>query len=114
MRIGDWSSDVCSSDLSWVCKPSSKMSSPRYRNVQLIPRTTRRDESMVTASRLRQGAAAAGYPVTSAPFDRYLTSGLLDRQSLVSGKSVAVRVDYVGSLFQTQKRRTPMHTRTST
>src|SRR3546814_11500876 len=86
MRISDWSSDVCSSDLA-----------------------TLRGEAIVRVANMFGVTAGAMKGVTRhAPVvaarkyfmremhDAGLSSGTIDRKSVVSGKSVSVRVDLGG------------------
>src|SRR3546814_10819236 len=74
MRISDWSSDVCSSDLS-----ATPGKSPRH-------------------ERVARGAFMPSPPVSPAP---HLP---LDRKSVVSGKSVSVRVDLGGRRIIKEKK----------
>src|SRR3546814_20438458 len=66
MRISDWSSDVCSSDLS----PES--------------------------SAEREGAVGFGSPAIAVPPPKPIEKAGIARKSVVEGKSVAVRVDLGG------------------
>src|SRR3546814_17130686 len=78
LRISDWSSDVCSSDLSFCC--SSRMSS----------RTRRRS----LASRFDSGSSNSN-TAGSSPSARATATRCCwppDRKSVVEGKSVSVRV----------------------
>src|SRR3546814_18595933 len=86
MRISDWSSDVCSSDLfAWERNISHLDDSWR-----LGPRTT----ACFAAGWLVIGALAG---LDSAPGSAMVVvPGLIDRKSVVSGKSVSVRVDLGG------------------
>src|SRR3546814_18076999 len=117
MRISDWSSDVCSSDLTW--------------GVSLILQQAARDlfgatGVSVTAPAWLDGAVTLGsqsLPMTRlfimlvaiavlgglALFLRFTRAGLLvravkDRKSVVSGKSVSVRVDLGGRRFIKKKK----------
>src|SRR3546814_11910487 len=84
MRISDWSSDVCSSDLADGCRDFSLRDvppvaqSPPYRHGHARTRRQRGDP--------RRRAE---------PPDRR-RAGLRDRKSVVEGKSVPVRVDLGG------------------
>src|SRR3546814_18673612 len=85
MRISDWSSDVCSSDLI--------AANDLERAVNLVPIIT-----------LRQGMRVQIRPtqdwyirrLEAGPPTAVAESGKPDRKSVVSGKSVAVRVDLGG------------------
>src|SRR3546814_19087664 len=80
MRISDWSSDVCSSDLGAISFLSPCV-------LPLVPGITAEKKSK--PGKLRQGAAVS---------IEGLTPGVAykDRKSVVSGKSVSVRVDLGG------------------
>src|SRR3546814_11668207 len=78
MRIRDWSSDVCSSDLS-DCAPATRAE----KQGELIPNR------------------AVRYPqhgIMPSPYcrDKTLPEAMIDRKSVVQGKSVSVRVDLGG------------------
>src|SRR3546814_15508211 len=78
MRISDWSSDVCSSDLGKMTLPITSWHA---------------DEGLPNARPL---ARCAAMPLS---FDRE------DRKSVVSGKSVSVRVDLGGRRIIKKKRK---------
>src|SRR3546814_11153462 len=83
MRISDWSSDVCSSDL------AISRNGPSGR----VTCRPRRPLSSSTSSRLPPprspiSPSASGMPATTPPAE--------DRKSVVEGKSVSVRVDLGG------------------
>src|SRR3546814_16179937 len=85
MRISDWSSDVCSSDLEWrAMKPwvSSSRAGWAWKRSRKPSAGSRRHE---TDSRVDQ-AFWFGSAIASSQ----------DRKSVVWGKSVAVRVDLGG------------------
>src|SRR3546814_14912210 len=85
MRISDWSSDVCSSDLARPCRRLSAFG----RQARCPePRFAACDRSGFATgwSRLRRSRSATGRP-SKAP---------TDRKSVVQGKSVQVRVDLGG------------------
>src|SRR3546814_14830801 len=113
MRISDWSSDVCSSDLS-RCLPPSAASSPSEQaglSVQQA-RATPADAFDATAAGCRLSPIAASISFAEAPGPPQgvvgeavaLAQGLQhagevafqDRKSVVSGKGVSVRVDLGG------------------
>src|SRR3546814_12087238 len=101
MRMSDWSSDVCSSDL----QPSSATAFLcRYSPDTCSPRTW--------ISPCSPGAQQE-------PSSRRISSSMLDRKRVVSGKSVSVRVDLVGRRIIKQnqltvERSTSIHQRTMT
>src|SRR3546814_19106894 len=106
MRISDWSSDVCSSDLIhmgaageglWLTRESLRVSFA-YPFLQLKCRRV----TTVVASR----------NVTALAFNKKL--GFTDRKSVVSGTSVSVRVDLGGRRIIKKKRQQyrRAHTRT--
>src|SRR3546814_1335457 len=72
VRISDWSSDVCSSDLRATAPLSRRRGRPRRADRGLAGRSW------------RSSSASGGRP------------GRADRKSVVSGKSVSVRVDLGG------------------
>src|SRR3546814_11560634 len=76
MRISDWSSDVCSSDLRRPPRSASQSCSRNVRAKLSGPPET----AAATAGRGSKGASAA----------------MADRKSVVEGKSVSVRVDLGG------------------
>src|SRR3546814_14911345 len=85
MRISDWSSDVCSSDLPVLSDRRSATQRPTGK------RRVRRNQRRRSAWR----AAASGFaPQTRAP---------ADRKSVVSGKSVSERVDLGGRVIIKKK-----------
>src|SRR3546814_12542314 len=107
MRISDWSSDVCSSDLSRRPGLSGEvlLQSRRYR----LPRLADADRrgrrrgllgSVVPGMRAGDGADGGG---SAALPDRHRQRA--DRKSAVSGKSVSVRVD-LGGRRNIQKKKT--------
>src|SRR3546814_13996515 len=83
MRISDWSSDVCSSDLKTRC--IVLMISPR------MPRS-RSERSASRTTIHSPGPAGVARPI-------------LDRKSVVSGKSVSVRVDLGGRRIIKKKKK---------
>src|SRR3546814_16523737 len=91
MRISDWSSDVCSSDLDVIHRAMSVGKS--------------RVASRGSGASLLLLATAIGATVLSPmlPFVPRLLTGYKDRKSVVSVKSVSVRVDNVGCSIHIQK-----------
>src|SRR3546814_13602130 len=98
MRISDWSSDVCSSDLHVRCHSRHPDRRGRHR-----PRDRRCD---ARRPRRPEGALRMGPP------DRRPRRRAADRKSVVSGKSVSVRVDLGGRRIL-KKKTTYTHTYTS-
>src|SRR3546814_19871141 len=103
MRISDWSSDVCSSDLFVAHDPQRAIVPAQRRavggrgddaNLKLARQIA---EFGVKAGRLTQqlgpGARVADFVGGGA---RILVGGNVDRRSVVSGKSVSGRVDLGG------------------
>src|SRR3546814_18769320 len=90
MRISDWSSDVCSSDLASGNDPRSPRNAtiPRRRADAARVRNTRPRSWSGCA---RTGAGAAGIAAKARPASRRE-----DRKSVVEGKSGSVRVDLGG------------------
>src|SRR3546814_15583683 len=105
VRISDWSSDVCSSDLSAVKPPgTSRWSSVYPRGTSLVGSTGR------SASSGTSGSSWTGCPSSSSRYQtgtgtpqnrcRRLSQ---DRQRVVSGKSAAVRLDFGGGRIINKK-----------
>src|SRR3546814_7754398 len=86
MRISDWSSDVCSSDLSASWRSSAR-------------------SGVVTRRRTPAGEAVRGRGAAAEPPLRRETGAhqVGDRKSVVEGKSVSVRVDLGGGRIMTKK-----------
>src|SRR3546814_16994986 len=94
MRISDWSSDVCSSDLAE--KHRAVMVVGIEPVAQQIGRGLRDQETYLRARRAAEGAAQQiGDEARGALCG--LERDVTDRKSVVSGKSVSVRVDLGGS-----------------
>src|SRR3546814_20244403 len=96
MRISDWSSDVCSSDLASLvrlCSAEPGAVSPVLGLCRQHHRTLREFRARaVGVCRLRQAPVRAACRCQRWP----QCDGRLDRKSVVSGKSVSVRVDLGG------------------
>src|SRR3546814_12299195 len=84
MRISDWSSDVCSSDL-------------------LLTQLRASDFHVFTRLEVEQVCAAAGWTVRS---DGAVALPGTDRKSVVEGKRVSVRVDLGGRRIIKKKKQT--------
>src|SRR3546814_18194407 len=105
MRISDWSSDVCSSDLAFE----------RLMHVASVvtPNLPELETLGGEAAILRPGChlvAKGGHAEGREIVDRLLSPGgrsreLRDRKSVVSGKSVSVRVDLGGRRIINKKNR---------
>src|SRR3546814_15507158 len=110
MRISDWSSDVCSSDLNALTARFALDAdvAPGF-TLQFSADWTRRREASAGSTLLEVNATglapAINNTVTTAP-----TFGVPfeDRKSVVSGKSVSVRVDLGGRRII--KKQTKKHT----
>src|SRR3546814_17244582 len=88
MRISDWSSDVCSSDLAPGAGDPAALQAPRAHHYQ----------GFAGAARSRS-AGAVGRAAAGQRFGQPDHAGRraeTDRKSVVSGKSVSVRVDIGG------------------
>src|SRR3546814_16500017 len=121
MRISDWSSDVCSSDL-----PEESMKTiylPQGYHLELVASEPMISEPVAIAwdgngrmyvaemNTYMKDADGNGQNVALSKIVR-----LEDRQSVVSGKSVSVRVDLGGRRIFTKKNntyQTQLHTRTN-
>src|SRR3546814_20720669 len=82
MRISDWSSDVCSSDLA-ICE--------RVPSVEMVRLVSSGTEATMSAVRVARGHTGRDVVVK------------LDRKSVVSGQSVSVRVALGGSRIINKK-----------
>src|SRR3546814_12981073 len=109
MRISDWSSDVCSSDLRIVDSPSAANghSAVNKPTAFAMHANARRARSRSANARPRAWLAAtcsATAPTTVA------TTNTADRKSVGEGTSVSVRVDLGGSRI-IKKKTTKKHTK---
>src|SRR3546814_16829417 len=106
MRISDWSSDVCSSDLQPCALLSRRQRGGRCRGGQ-----HQGDRLPRAGEPARPGAAADGgaaAPRRRAPADRPLERPrrrAVDRQSVVEGKRVSVSLDLGGRRIITKKKK---------
>src|SRR3546814_8133406 len=87
MRISDWSSDVCSSDLFLGHLPALKADLTALENLDFLCGIHGRRRGQLPGNALGM-VGLAGYEDSLAR--------QLDRKSVVQGKSVSVRVDLVG------------------
>src|SRR3546814_17679681 len=95
MRISDWSSDVCSSDLDLL---RDQLLGRRHADVERFGEAPDRVRSLLAERRVRLVAADE-----------------LDRKSVVEGKSVSVRVDLGGRrIIKKHRNNTTQATKTST
>src|SRR3546814_14778804 len=102
MRISDWSSDVCSSDLSAM--PSDSIIAPG--EVWLVGAGPGDPELLTRrAERLIREAEVIFHDALVGPGILELAGQGADRKSVVSGKSVSVRVDLGGRRIIKKKRR---------
>src|SRR3546814_14439282 len=110
MRISDWSSDVCSSDLAAGHTRRGRPEALHLHHRPLQRQGRERGGDVTTAARpARPGPAhprSARSPARRRPQDR-------DRKSVVSGKSGAVRVDLGGRRIIKKKKTRQRILRTS-
>src|SRR3546814_15216616 len=100
MRISDWSSDVCSSDLPRQCAASGPGGRRQHRRHYRAVRSARHPAS-------RRGLRRALHRSQS-------LLAVTDRKSVVSGKSVSVRVDLGGRrIIKKKKKQTTKKTCTN-
>src|SRR3546814_13965744 len=103
MRISDWSSDVCSSDLVEVLQPPARHPEPLDGHDRTpgsgIGHLLVLDRDGNLHKDVRVGADTIYHP-GGVDFD-----GETDRKSGVEGKSVSVRVDLGGSRYMKKKKR---------
>src|SRR3546814_7333619 len=93
LRISDWGSDVCSSDLCWAywAYPKNLPRSSSRRIFDVV--------ALIVTAFVTVQAAAIGFDNVSLPKVDALgraSGAIWDRQSVVSGKRVSVRVDLGG------------------
>src|SRR3546814_20407646 len=110
MRISDWSSDVCSSDLgyNWFKDPDRPWANVR---VDLCPQSAPCSGVGDSVSLLRLGDKTRAADANLIPIlDRALPAdiwarrkGIVDRKSVVEGKSVSVGVDIGGRRIMKKK-----------
>src|SRR3546814_17736896 len=122
MRISDWSSDVCSSDLIYlkVCAPPETVRVLVPRRWRLDPPGTfmRRDDIQPDATPLPDGYRLEQDTTDSIDTMRVLAAddsvganGQVDRKSVVWGKSVEGRVDLGGvRIIKKKNKSTHKHT----
>src|SRR3546814_15615203 len=114
MRISDWSSDVCSSDLgtnAGLKRVSAGTEAASYTELLHVRRRFIHKEALRSATALVTNAVLAtrdqriwGEAGTACASDSTKVGAWGDRKSVVSGKSVSVRVDLGGrGLIQTKK-----------
>src|SRR3546814_12318348 len=109
MRMSDWSSDVCSSDLAWLsCLFEScdlrSFPSPRFKR-----RSSCLRESGITSQTKKKvwpGGSTRSQQRISKVSAKHLQSASepADRKSVVEGKSVSVRVDLGGRRIMKKKK----------
>src|SRR3546814_19813151 len=111
MRISDWSSDVCSSDLA-VAAQEAGVDHPAACHCVDLAATGGLDQHAVAiavdhaAGRPRQVAADVRAGTADFDWRRWLAAGVLagERKSVVSGKNVSVRVDPGGRRIMKKKK----------
>src|SRR3546814_11183096 len=88
MRISDWSSDVCSSDLHHAAQVAQQFARKLLRHEHLLARAQLRVGRQRAQVERQRGELVPGHVVQ---FARHA-----DRKRVVEGKSVSVRVDIGG------------------
>src|SRR3546814_14074019 len=103
MRISDWSSDVCSSDLAPVPRTAAPVVSHQPPELAEVVGQREAVEALIAAAAGGHHLLMSGPPGARQTMIAERLPGILpDRQRVVSGKSVSVRVDLGGSrLIQT-------------
>src|SRR3546814_12915758 len=116
MRISDWSSDVCSSDLATICFGAAAMKSPICRSRDKMAFGSTRTMRLAMRSPLRSIMAGSRYVFMEAMISRRrtiwkqpaavspTTTERLDRKRVVEGKNEEVRVDGGGRGSQKNKK----------
>src|SRR3546814_5758379 len=97
MRISDWSSDVCSSDL--LARPTIISDGQFTPDGKTLTLSLEDADAADFAAALRRGRSAFDPPSANAARPPAQTHGItvaIDRKSVVYGKSVSVRVDLGG------------------
>src|SRR3546814_20682073 len=98
MRISDWSSDVCSSDLSYPTTGGSPQTATEDADEQVA------DQPDATPDPLRWTDKRVR-PWMLAGFLGGQAQAMIDRKRVVSGKSVSVRVDLGGRRLITNQKK---------
>src|SRR3546814_12107413 len=108
MRISDWSSDVCSSDLAWTWDDGNHHLPYHWGTEALAWRTDKRESSYADLSYGDLWTPEMKGKVMGRPPSMMDGIGLSleDRTSVGSGKSVSVRVDLGGRRI-IHKKKTP-------
>src|SRR3546814_20306814 len=121
MRISDWSSDVCSSDLRTARRAGDRLpgqaagGDPRHRRdrarqlrISGLDREDRQRLQFEDLDAVRRGDDRPGDSRLAGVHRLRAVEGrgdLLDRKSVVEGKSVSVRVDLVGRRIIQKKKK---------
>src|SRR3546814_13495534 len=109
MRISDWSSDVCSSDLFEEFEDALALATQQWKKRGRIEKIILYD-SYARGDWVDEPHTAKGY---RSDFDLLIIVNE-DRKSVVSGKSVSVRVDLGGSrIIKKKKKQTSTHQHTN-
>src|SRR3546814_11375592 len=110
MRISDWSSDVCSSDLGHPRfrrvsgRPSARPKSP-VRDVDARRHATRRsDRHRLAGDTVSLGGLDGTPRLRYEARDTFWVNLIADRKSVGAGKSVSVRVDLGGRRISKKKK----------
>src|SRR3546814_14033056 len=104
MRISDWSSDVCSSDLGCSTSTSARRwrkGSPRAQRDGRNGSTESRQRTSLKCRRMKISCVSCASPAKRSS----------DRKSVVEGKSVSVSVDLGGRRIIKKKKQTSRHHR---
>src|SRR3546814_15211786 len=110
MRISDWSSDVCSSDLLMRLWPFEQLPTFLFGDHSHIAASQRAQSLIVYYFLVLPSCLSSTCSITC--FDAALSEASIksisantDRKSVVSGKSVSVRVDLGGRLIIKKKKK---------
>src|SRR3546814_11412196 len=107
MRISDWSSDVCSSDLAAELRHAEIGTLADHLRAQPLRVDAQRVVGPVADVEMafRRGLHVGAYAAEPQQLDFRLQQALEDRKSVVEGKSVSVRVDLGGRrIIKTNKK----------
>src|SRR3546814_18515288 len=110
MRISDWSSDVCSSDLGIHSALGVKVTGPDLRGISELTAQLETILRGVAGTRAVFGDRLTGGRYIDVDIARVRAAKYGDRKSVVSGKRVSVRVELGGRRLLKKHKHTLPHT----
>src|SRR3546814_17373798 len=111
MRISDWSSDVCSSDLSVSSKAFGCATASTIGSTVSTVASTTSTTTPVTVGTRPDGPSVLSTTASTTGGRTASTIGNTDRKSVVEGKSVSDRVDLGGRRILQKKTNKKKHTK---